>query len=65
MSVRVHYRLKRRRLNKPEELISLTLYAETNHLDPSTVRYRIQQGYVVGFKIAGNWWIRPNPLPSE
>lgn len=61
----IHYRLKRRRLTKPETLIPLKEYAELHHLTESTVRRRIRAGHVVGFKRAGKWFVRRDPLWNE
>lgn len=62
---RIHYRMGRRTLVKPEELLPLEYVATKLFCSRDTIHRRIQSGAIVGFRRAGRWYCRMDALPFE
>lgn len=62
---RIHYRMGRRTLVKPEELLPLEYVATKLFISRDTLRRRIQSGAIVGFRRAGKWYCRLDALFFE
>ena len=64
MGTRIHFRLERRRMRLIELCKPLKEYAQEKNVHPDTVRYWIQKGRTVGFKVAGRWYVR-DPIGGD
>lgn len=62
---RIHYRMTRRHLVEPQELMPLEYLVQKFYCSRDTIRRRIQSGAIVCFRRAGRWYCRVDARHDE
>ena len=60
-TIKIDYRARCRKIREDiGEYSSLQDYAKKNYLSDDAVRYQLSRHKLIGYKISGIWYVKPN-----